>query len=158
MAALKRFLVIIVAYVATVLVAALGASLAIEVISLSPSESLAVFAIFGFACLIIGMFAAVPSAVLVMIAEALRIRSPWYYVAIAVISGGVLARGIFNQTWMVLVGAALGVLCGATYWMIAGRKAGVLKNPENGRAQTGLLLLLAATIIAVAVLMFAFMR
>lgn len=158
MAALKRFLMIIFAYVATVLVAALGASLAIEVISLSPSESLAVFAIFGFACLIIGMFAAIPSAVLVMIAEALRIRSPWYYVAIAVVTGVVLARLMAHETWMVLVGAALGVLCGATFWKIAGRKAGVLKDPENGRAQTGLLLLLAATMIAVAVLMFVFMR
>ena len=158
MPALKRFLTIVVAYAVTVFVAALGASLAIKMTSLNASESLATFAVFGFACLIIGMFATIPSAVLVMIAEFLKIRSPWYYVTIAIVAGVVLARVFVNETWMLLVGAGLGMVCGATYWVIAGRKAGILKDPENGRAQTQLLLLLAATIAAEAVLLFMFMR
>jgi hypothetical protein len=158
MAAFKRFFVIVVAYVITVLVAALGASLAIWAGSLSASESLAIFAIFGFAGLIIGMFAAIPSAVMVMIAESAGIRSPWYYMAVAVISGVVLARVLVDENWLLLVGAALGVACGATFWAIAGRNAGSLKTSENTSAQTQLLLLLAATIVAEAVLLLMVMR
>ena len=158
MLALKRFVTIVFAYAVTVFVAALGASLAIEMTSLSPSESLAIFAIFGFACLIIGMFAAIPSAVLVLIAEFLKIRSPFYYVTIAVVAGVIFARVLINQTWMLFVGAGLGVVCGAIYWMIAGRKAGILKHSENGTAHRQLMLLLAAVIAAEAVLFLVFMR
>ncbi len=158
MIALKRFLVIVVAYVLTVFVAALGGSLAIEVTSLTSSESIAFVAIMGFAGIIIGMFATIPSVVLIMIAEYFGIRSLWYYAAIAVVAGVVLARVFVNETWMLLVGAFLGVACGAVYWAIAGRKAGSLKTPENAKAQIQLLLLLGATIAAEAALLFVFMR
>ncbi len=158
MIALKRFLVIVVACVLTVFVAALGGSLAIEVTSLTSSESIAFVAIMGFAGIIIGMFATIPSVVLIMIAEYFGIRSLWYYAAIAVVAGVVLARVFVNETWMLLVGAFLGVACGAVYWAIAGRKAGSLKTHENAKAQIQLLLLLGATIAAEAALLFVFMR
>jgi hypothetical protein len=158
MIALKRFLIIVFAYALTVFVAALGSSLAIEVTTLTSSESMAFVAIMGFAGIIIGMFATIPSAVLIMIAEYFGIRSLWYYAAIAFVAGLVLSRVFVNETWMLLVGAGLGVVCGATYWAIAGRKAGSLKTPENTRAQTQLQLLLGATIVAEAVLLLIFMR
>jgi hypothetical protein len=158
MIALKRFIVIVVAYVLTVFVAALGGSLAIEATTLISSESMAFVAIMGFAGIIIGMFATIPSVLLIMIAEYFGIRSLWYYAAIAVVAGVVLARVFVNETWMLLVGAGLGVVCGATYWAIAGRKAGILKSFENTKAQTQLLLLLAATIATEAVLLLVFMR
>ena len=158
MPALKRFLTIVIAYLLTVFVAALGASVAIAITTLSQSESLAIFAIFGFACLIMGLFATIPSAVLVMIAEHFAIRSLWYYGVVAVVTGLVLARIFANQTWMYFVTAGLGVACGAVFWAVAGRNAGVLKTPENGRAQIRLLLLLAAAIVAQAVFLLLFMR
>ncbi len=158
MIALKRFLVIVVAYVLTVFVAALGGSVAIEFISLTSSESLAFFAILGFAGIIIGMFATIPSVVLIMIAEYLGIRLFLYYAAIAVVAGVVLALVFVHETWMLLVGAALGVVCGSVYWAIAGRKAGILKTTENSNAQAQLLLMLGATIAIQSMLLFAFMR
>jgi hypothetical protein len=155
MIALKRFLIIVVAYVLTVFVAALGGSLAIHA---SSSGTMAFVGILGFAGIIIGMFATIPSVVLIMIAEYFGIRSLWYYAAIAVIAGVVLARVFVNETWMLVVGAALGVVCGAVYWAVAGRNAGSLKSSETTGAQTQLLLLLGATIVTEAVLMLIFMR
>jgi hypothetical protein len=70
----------------------------------------------------------------------------------------VLARIFANQTWMYFVTAGLGVACGAVFWGVAGRNAGVLKTSENGRAQIRLLLLLAAAIVAQAVFLLLFMR
>jgi hypothetical protein len=158
MIALKRFLVIVVAYALTVFVAALGGSLAIEATTLTSSESMAFVAIMGFAGIIIGMFATIPSVLLIMIAEYFGIRSLWYYAAIAVVAGVVLSRVFVNETWMLLVGAGLGLVCGATYWAIAGRNAGSLKTSGPAAAQTQLLLMLGATIVAEAVLLLIFMR
>jgi hypothetical protein len=158
MIALKRFLIIVAAYAITVFVAALGGSLAILAKMLTQSESMAFFPILGFACIIIGLFATIPSAVLIMIAEYFKIRSLWYYAAIAVIVGVVLARVFINEGVMLWVGAGLGVVCGAAYWAIAGRNAGALKTTETMRAQIQLFLLLGATIASIAVLMFVFMR
>jgi hypothetical protein len=158
MNALKRFLIIVVAYAITVFVAALGGSLAIEITTLTSSESFAFVAIIGFAGIVIGMFATIPSVVMISIAEYFGIRSLWYYAAIAVVVGVVLARVFVNETWMLLVGAGLGVVCGATYWAIAGRKAGSLKTPETAGAQMQLLMLLGATIVTEAVLLLIFMR
>lgn len=101
---------------------------------------MAFVAVLGFAGIVIGIFASIPSAVLIMFAEYFRIRSLWYYVAIAVVAGVVLARVFINEPWMLLIGAALGVVCGTTYWAIAGRNAGLLKATANGEAQTQLLL------------------
>jgi hypothetical protein len=155
MIALKRFLIIVAAYVLTVFVAAMGGSLAIYTTS---SQSMAFVGILAFAGIIIGMFATIPSVMLIMIAEYFGIRSLWYYAAIAVIAGVVLARVFVNETWMLAVGAGLGLACGAVYWVIAGRNAGVLKALDATRPQTHLLLLLAATIAVQSALMLTFMR
>jgi hypothetical protein len=155
MIALKRFLIIVAAYVLTVFVAAMGGSLAIHTTS---SQSMAFVGILAFAGIIIGMFATIPSVMLIMIAEYFGIRSLWYYAAIAVVAGVVLARVFVNETWMLVVGAALGVVCGAVYWAVAGRKAGSLKSSETTGAQTQLLLMLGANIVTEAVLLLVFMR
>jgi hypothetical protein len=157
MSALKRFLIIAVAYALTVFIAALGGSLATAVTS-TVDEAMAFVAILGFAGIIITIFATIPSVIMIMIAEHFGIRSLWYYAAIAVVAGVVLARVIENETWMLMVGAVLGVVCGATYWAIAGRKAGSLKSPESTRAQTQLLLMLGATIAVQSALMMIFFR
>jgi hypothetical protein len=156
--ALKRFLIIVAAYGLTVFVAALGGSLAILAASLSSSEAGAFFGVLGLAGMIIGIFATIPSFIMIMIAEYFGIRSVWYYAAIAVFAGIALARVFTNDIWMMLVGALLGVVCGATYWTIAGRKAGSLNSLETARAQTQLLLLSGAAIVAMGALMLMFMR
>ena len=158
MIAFKRFLVIVVAYALTVFAAALGGSLAIQLSSIITDESMAFVAVLGFAGIVIGVSASIPSAVLILIAEYFGIRSLWYYAAIAVVAGLVLTRVFIDEPWMLLVGAALGVICGATYWAIAGRKAGSLKTPETIMAQTQLMLLLGVTIVVEVLFLFVFMR
>ncbi len=158
MTALKRFLVVVVAYVLTAFVGALGGSFFIQISSNSGDVGMAFVAVLGFAGIFIGIFATIPSVIMIMIAEYFRVRTVWYYVAIAVIAGLLLSRFFSTDWWMALAGVAMGVISGSVYWAIAGRKAGILKTPETVRAQIQLLLLLGATIVVEAVLLLIFMR
>ena len=156
--AIKRFLMIFFAYLAAVSIAAFGASAAILLTDPDNNFDPGFPVFFGFAALFIGIFASVPAALLVCLGEYWPIRSPWYYIAVAVLAGLVLGRVFATEWWLLLVGAALGIVSGGAYWWIAGRRAGVLQAPETARAQKQLLLLLATAAIIIAVLMLVNLR
>jgi hypothetical protein len=147
---LKRYGVILVAYFLTVLVAAFGAILVIGGTS--------TLSIFGLAVILIGILSFVPSTVTILLAESFRIRSVWYYLAIAVTTGAILSRIIEPAWWMSLRGAIVGVFSGSLFWAVAGRHAGILKAPPTAQAQKQLLLLLGGSALVVAGLMLFHMR
>ena len=150
--AIKRFLIIVLAYAAAVLIAAVGGAAVILLTDPTGNFDPGFLVFAGIAAIFIGIFTAIPAALLVCLAEYWPIRSLWYYIAVAVVAGLVLGRVFATEWWLPLVGASLGVASGGAYWAIAGRHAGVLKKPETARAQTHLLLLLGTSVIIVAVI------
>lgn len=149
--AIKRYLAILAAYLVAVALSALGVGLSV---TLSTGDSsLGFIPIAGFGGIIIGFFAAVPAALVVLLAEHRSIRSIWYYIAFAAVAGMALGQVVGREFWLALLGLALGFAAGAAYWLIAGRNAGILKASEAGRAHTHLLLLLGSTgVIAIVLL------
>ena len=156
--AIKRFLIIFVAYVVAVVIAGCGASAAILLTDPVNNFDPGFLVFSGIAAIFIGIFTSIPAALMVCFGEYWPVRSPWYYIAVAVLAGLVLGRVFASEWWLPIVGGGLGITSGAAYWAIAGRKAGVLKSPETARAHMQLLLLLATSAIIIAVLMLVYLR
>ena len=109
--------------------------------SSDPIEKFAFFAFAFFSTSFAGAYAFVPALILIAIAETFDIRSIFYYA----IGGGVIAALAWygadismqmeNTTDISPVGyglqlvSAAGIIGGFVYWLLAGRKAGVWKNP-----------------------------
>ena len=89
-----------------------------------------------FATSFVGAAAALPALVLIVFAEAARMRSLLFYgvagavVGLAAYFGSDISSRLENTTDVVPVGhalqlaAAAGIIGGLVYWLIAGRKAG----------------------------------
>jgi hypothetical protein len=139
--AFKRYLIILVGYLLSVMVTALGVGVMTFV--LEPGNFflpfLPTFALVG---MMIGVFASAPVAVVVGIGEWRALSRLWYYTGAGVLAGLVLGSAFKIQWWFPIAGVVLGALAGSIYWAVAGRNAGVLKTSETARAQTQLLLLL----------------
>ncbi len=141
-----RFFVVLFSLLFAMLAA--GISLAIgvmapELVSMSsdPIEKFMFFALAFFATSFVGATAFVPAVVLVAIAETFDIRSIFYYA----IGGGLIAALAWYSTDMSVqlenttdlspvpyglqLVAAAGIIGGFVYWLLAGRKAGLWKNP-----------------------------
>ena len=143
---ITRFFVILFSLIFALLAA--GIALAIGVmapelvtVSADPIEKFAFFALAFFATSFVGATAFVPSVILVAIAETFDIRSIFYYA----IGGGLIAAiawymsdispQLENTTDLAPVRYGLqlviasGIIGGFVYWLLAGRKAGMWKNP-----------------------------
>ncbi len=84
-----------------------------------------VVGIIAFAIALIGMYAALPALVAVVIGEAASIRRKVYYIAAATLIGMVLPVVVGLDHWYILVGLGFGPAAGMIYWVIAGRRAGL---------------------------------
>lgn len=143
---ITRFFVILFSLIFAFLAA--GIALAIGVmapelvtVSSDPVEKFAFFAIAFFSTSFVGATAFVPAIILITIAETFDIRSIFYYA----IGGGLIAAiswymsdislQLENTTDLSPIGyglqlvAAAGIIGGFVYWLLAGRKAGLWKNP-----------------------------
>lgn len=146
MSFVSRFFVILFSLIFALLAA--GIALAIGVmapelfsVSSDPIEKFMFFALAFFATSFVGATAFVPAVVLVAIAETFDIRSIFYYAigggliaAIAWYSADISVR-LENTTdispvpYGLQLVVAAGIIGGFVYWLLAGRKAGMWKNP-----------------------------
>ena len=141
MSLLGRIIVIIFAVIVASMAA--GVALAIGIVApdwatmdSDPVERVSFFVVSFFAISFVGAVAMAPAFVLIVLGEALRIRSFIYYgvagalVALASYFGSDVSMLLENTTDVPPVGhalqlaAAAGIIGGVAYWLIAGRKAG----------------------------------
>jgi hypothetical protein len=141
MSLLGRIVVIIFALIVASMAA--GIVLAIGIVApdwsamdSDPVERMSFFVISFFATSFIGAVAMAPAALLIVLSEALRIRSFIYYgvagalVGLASYFGSDISVRLENTTDVSPVGnalqlaAAAGIIGGLAYWLIAGRRAG----------------------------------
>jgi len=113
--------------------------------ALGPVDPDALNVVFAFGFIFVSGFALLPALLVVLITEAFSIRGALTYAA-----GGALAglacylglvpfdpatmtfHGIVRRHLEIMMGA--GVIAGAVYWLIAGRKAGMWREPAAPQA------------------------
>src|SRR5476651_1090298 len=141
MSVLGRLIVIFFGLILAIMAA--GIALAIGIISpdwassdSDPFERVSFFIFAFFATSFVGAAATLPALVLIVFAEAARMRSLLYYgvagavVRLAAYFGSDVSARLENTTDVVPVGhalqlaAAAGIIGGLVYWLIAGRRAG----------------------------------
>jgi hypothetical protein len=141
MSLLGRIVVIFFTFIVATMAA--GIVLAIGIISpdwvgadSDPFERVSFFIFAFFATSFVGAAATLPALVLIVFAEAARMRSLLYYgvagavVGLAAYFGSDVSARLENTTDVVPVGhalqlaAAAGIIGGLVYWLIAGRRAG----------------------------------
>ncbi len=143
---ITRFFIILFSLIFALLAASIALAIGImapELVTMSsdPVEKFAFFAIAFFSTSFVGTTAFIPAVILIAIAETFDIRSIFYYA----IGGGLIAAlawfssdislRLENTTDISPVGyglqlvAAAGIIGGFVYWLLAGRKAGLWKNP-----------------------------
>jgi len=146
MSFLSRFFVILFSLLFALLAAGIALAIGVmapELISVSsdPIEKFMFFAGAFFATWLAVAAAFVPAVIVITIAETFDIRSIFYYA----IGGGLIAAVVWymadisvqleNTTDLSPIGyglqlvAAAGIIGGFVYWLLAGRKAGMWKNP-----------------------------
>ncbi len=145
MALLGRIVVIFFALIVASMAA--GVALAIGIIApdwaamdSDPLERVQFFVASFFATSYVGTVAMAPAFILIVLAEALRIRNFIYYgvagalVGLASYFGSNISVRLENTTDVTPVGhalqlaAAAGIVGGVVYWLIAGRKAGAWRG------------------------------
>ena len=145
-----RFFVILFALIFSFIAAGIAMAIGIMTPELitnnsDPIEKFVFFTAAFFATSFAGASAFVPAVILVAIAETFDLRSIFYYT----IGGGLIAAiawyssdislQLENTTDISPVGyglqliVAAGIIAGFVYWLMAGRKAGVWKNPYGAR-------------------------
>ena len=148
MALIGRIIVITLGLMAAIMAA--GVTLAIGVVAPDwagvDSDPFERVWFFGFAFLatsFVGAVALLPALLLIVIAEAARIRTFLYYgiggalIALAGFFGSDISSRLENTTDISPVGhglqlaAAAGIIGGLVYWLIAGRSAGRWRDPLN---------------------------
>jgi hypothetical protein len=141
MSLLGRIIVIIFALVVASVAA--GVALAIGIVApdwaamdSDPIERVQFFVVSFFATSYVGAVAMTPAFLLIVLAEAMRIRNFIYYgvagalVGLASYFGSDISMRLENTTDVTPVGhtlqlaAAAGIIGGVVYWLIAGRRAG----------------------------------
>jgi hypothetical protein len=141
MSLLGRIIVIIFALIVASMAA--GVALAVGIVApdwptmdSDPVERVSFFVLAFFATSFVGAAATLPALVLIVFAEAARMRSFLYYgvagavVGLASYFGSDVSSRLENTTDVTPVGhalqlaAAAGIIGGIVYWLIAGRRAG----------------------------------
>ena len=142
-----RIIVIVFALILAIIAA--GITLAIAIVApdwagvdADPAERLSFFIVSFFATSFVGAVAILPAALLIVIAEAARLRSFLYYgvggalVGLASYYGSDISVRLENTTDVAPVAnvlqlaAAAGIIGGLVYWLIAGRNAGRWREPK----------------------------
>ncbi len=149
--AIKRFLIILIAYGLSTLMAGFGIALIATIADPDKNPLFPFVAFGGFASIVIAVFSSIPSALLVLLAEWRSWRSVWLYCGFAVCAGVVLGLIISITKWFPLAGAVLGIMSGGLFWAVAGRNAGSLASTNTPNAQWHLLLLLGTTALLLGV-------
>ena len=148
MSVIGRLIVIFFGLILAIMAA--GIALAIGIISpdwtgvdSDPFERVSFFVFAFFATSFVGAAATLPALVLILFAEAARMRNLLYYgvagavVGLAAYFGSDVSSRLENTTDVTPVGhtlqlaAAAGILGGLVYWLIAGRKAGAWRGPPS---------------------------
>jgi hypothetical protein len=143
-----RIIVILVALILAIMAA--GITLAIGIIApdwagidSDPVERLSFFIVSFFATSFVGAVAILPTALLIVISEAARLRSFLFYgvggalVGLASYYGSDISVRLENTTDVPPVAnalqlvAAAGIIGGLVYWLIAGRNAGRWREPKS---------------------------
>jgi hypothetical protein len=141
-----RIIVIAIALIVAIMIA--GITLAIGIIApdwpwldSDPFERVTFFVVSFFATSFVGATAFVPALLLIVLAEAARMRSLLYYAAagaavgLASYFGSNVELRLENTTDVSPVGhplqlvAAAGIVGGLAYWLLAGRNAGGWRKP-----------------------------
>ena len=148
MALIGRILVILVAFFAASLAAGIVLVFSIVFPEWGSGRfgfdegSFAVVATIGF--VVIGSFGFLPALIIALVTEALNIRSALIYATGGAVLGAISYLGIagFDPDTMTMVGgirreieimAGAGITAGLVYWLIAGRNAGVWREPIKPR-------------------------
>jgi len=125
MSLLGRVIVIFFALIVAIMIA--GIALVIGIIApdwtgvdSDPVERVGFFIVSFFATSFVGAVAIFPALIVIVIAEAARMRSFIYYGV-----GGALVGHALQ------LAAAAGIIGGLAYWLIAGRNAGRWREPHN---------------------------
>jgi len=148
MSVFGRIIVIFFALIAAIVAA--GVALAIGVVApdwagvdSDPFERISFFIVSFFATSFVGAVAFLPALVVIVIAEAVRLRNFLYYgvggalVGLASYYGSDISVRLENTTDVAPVGnalqlaAAAGIIGGLVYWVIAGRNAGRWREPRT---------------------------
>jgi phosphotransferase system glucose/maltose/N-acetylglucosamine-specific IIC component len=148
MSVFGRIIVIFFALIAAIVAA--GVALAIGVVApdwagvdSDPFERISFFIVSFFATSFVGAVAFLPALVVIVIAEAARLRNFLYYgvggalVGLASYYGSDISVRLENTTDVAPVGnalqlaAAAGIIGGLVYWVIAGRNAGRWREPRT---------------------------
>jgi phosphotransferase system glucose/maltose/N-acetylglucosamine-specific IIC component len=143
-----RIIVIFFALIVAIMIA--GITLAIGIIApdwtgvdSEPFERVSFFVVSFFATSFVGAVAFLPALLVIVIAEAARLRSFIYYgvggalVGLASYFGSNISVRLENTTDVAPVGnalqlaAAAGIIGGLAYWLIAGRNAGRWREPRS---------------------------
>jgi hypothetical protein len=143
-----RIIVIFFALIVAIMIA--GITLAIGIIApdwtgidSDPFERVSFFVVSFFATSFVGAVAFLPALLVIVIAEAARLRSFIYYgvggalVGLASYFGSNISVRLENTTDVAPVGnalqlaAAAGIIGGLAYWLIAGRNAGRWREPRS---------------------------
>ena len=85
----------------------------------------------GLVTVLIAMYAALPAAIAVVLAEALSWRWRLYYIAVACVIGMGLPLFVGLHWGYVLLGLGFGPVAGMIYWLLAGRRAGWRPSPAS---------------------------
>lgn len=84
----------------------------------------------GLVTVLIALYAALPAAIAVVLAEALSWRWRLYYIAVACLIGMGLALFVQLPYGYVLLGLGFGPVAGMIYWGLAGRSASWRPLPQ----------------------------
>ncbi|MGA8970288.1 MAG: hypothetical protein WB499_13820 [Pseudolabrys sp.] len=141
--------IIVILFALMVAIVAAGIALAIGIVApdwagadSDPFERVSFFIVSFFATSFVGAVAFLPAMVVIVIAEAARLRNFLYYgvggalVALASYYGSDISVRLENTTDVTPVGnalqlaAAAGIIGGLVYWLIAGRNAGRWREPR----------------------------
>lgn len=142
--------IIVIFFALIVAIVAAGVALAIGVVApdwagvdSDPFERISFFIVSFFATSFVGAVAFLPALVVIVIAEAARLRNFLYYgvggalVGLASYYGSDISVRLENTTDVAPVGnalqlaAAAGIIGGLVYWLIAGRNAGRWREPRT---------------------------
>ena len=142
--------IIVIFFALIVAIVAAGVALAIGVVApdwagvdSDPFERISFFIVSFFATSFVGAVAFLPALVVIVIAEAARLRNFLYYgvggalVGLASYYGSDISVRLENTTDVAPVGnalqlaAAAGIIGGLVYWVIAGRNAGRWREPRT---------------------------
>ena len=142
--------IIVIFFALIVAIIAAGVALAVGVVApdwagvdSDPFERISFFIVSFFATSFVGAVAFLPALVVIVIAEAVRLRNFLYYgvggalVGLASYYGSDISVRLENTTDVAPVGnalqlaAAAGIIGGLVYWVIAGRNAGRWREPRT---------------------------